>query len=109
MVERAIITSSDGRLRLDRMLPTSAPPSGSASAPPAAARRTDGEILTERRLRQLERDNMIAALERAGWRVGGAGGAAALLDVSPSTFKSRMKALEIRRPGEGEAASGMDP
>jgi transcriptional regulator with GAF, ATPase, and Fis domain len=56
------------------------------------------EILTERSLRQLERENMVAALERAGWRVAGADGAAAVLGVSPSTFKSRMKALEIRRP-----------
>ncbi|WP_279426337.1 sigma-54 interaction domain-containing protein [Anaeromyxobacter terrae] len=103
-VERAIITSSDGFLHLDRVLPTPALPFATASAGPVAARRVDGEILTARRLRQLERDNMIAALERAGWRVGGVRGAAALLDVSPSTFKSRMKALEIRRPVLGEAA-----
>jgi transcriptional regulator with GAF, ATPase, and Fis domain len=37
------------------------------------------------------------ALERAGWRVAGEGGAAALLGISPSTFKSRMKSLDIRR------------
>jgi formate hydrogenlyase transcriptional activator len=97
VLERAIITSPDGRLHLDRMLP--AAPSG-PSPSPVAPRRTEGEVLTEHRLRQLERDNMIAALERAGWRVGGAGGAAELLDMSPSTLKSRMKALAIRRPGE---------
>ncbi|WP_279324277.1 sigma-54 interaction domain-containing protein [Anaeromyxobacter soli] len=103
-VERAIITSSDGLLHLDRVLPTPALPFATVSVGPLAARRVDGEILTARRLRQLERENMIAALERAGWRVGGVAGAAALLDVSPSTFKSRMKALEISRPVLGEAA-----
>jgi transcriptional regulator of acetoin/glycerol metabolism len=55
------------------------------------------EILSEARLRQLERDNMVAALERAGGRVGGENGAAALVGISPSTFKSRMKALGIAR------------
>jgi transcriptional regulator with GAF, ATPase, and Fis domain len=104
VVERAIITSSDGQLHLDRWLSTAAFPYGGSSASRAGPRGGDGEILTERRLRQLERDNMIAALERAGWRVAGEGGAAALLDVSPSTFKSRMKALEIQRPAMVEAA-----
>jgi transcriptional regulator with GAF, ATPase, and Fis domain len=98
VVERAIITSPDGRLHLDRILP--AADDRPAPAPRPAAPGPDGEILTERRLRQLERDNLLAALERAGWRVGGAGGAAELLDVSPSTLKSRMKALELHRPGE---------
>jgi transcriptional regulator with GAF, ATPase, and Fis domain len=103
VIERAIITSPDGQLRLDRVLPAAAP-----QAAPAPARLGTwpprGEILTDQRLRQLERDNMIAALERSGWRVGGEAGAAALLDVSPSTLKSRMKALEIRRPAMGDAA-----
>jgi transcriptional regulator with GAF, ATPase, and Fis domain len=54
--------------------------------------------MDERRLRQIERDNMIAALEQTGWRVGGQGGAAELIGIRPSTFKSRMKALDIRRP-----------
>jgi DNA-binding NtrC family response regulator len=95
VVERAIITSTDGRLHLERMLPAGGAPA--APAPPAVAAPRQ-EILTERTLRQLERENMVAALERAGWRVAGADGAAAVLGVSPSTFKSRMKALDIRRP-----------
>ncbi len=92
VLERAAITSSDGRLHLERALP--APGARSpAGVPPLP----DREILSERRLRQLERDNMVAALARADWRVGGEGGAAMLLGVSPSTFKSRMKALGIQR------------
>ena len=93
VVERAIITSRSGRLDLERVLPASGP-SPQGGAPPA-----EGEILTERKLRQLERDNLVAALERAEWRISGEGGAADLLGLSPSTLKSRMKALEVRRPG----------
>jgi transcriptional regulator with GAF, ATPase, and Fis domain len=95
VIERAIITSTSGRLDLERALPAAGPPP--LRAAPAAP---GDEILTEQRLRRLERDNTVAALERAGWRVGGDDGAARLLGVSPSTLKSRMKALGIRRPGE---------
>ena len=91
VIERAIITSADGRLHLERALPARDP------APVAVPAAIPGEILSERRLRELERRNTIAALERCGWRVGGDGGAARLLGVSPSTLKSRMKALEIAR------------
>ena len=39
---------------------------------------------------------MLAALASAGWRGGVAAGAAQMLGVSPSTFKSRMKSLGIQ-------------
>jgi PAS domain S-box-containing protein len=90
VIERAIITSTDGRLHLARALPSVA----ARAAPPAVA---PGEILSETRLRDVERDNMRAALERAGWRVAGPGGAAELVGLRPSTFKSRMKVLGLRR------------
>jgi PAS domain S-box-containing protein len=93
VLERAIITSADGRLHLDRALPATEPP----ASPPGGEPRQGGEILSERGLRQLERDNMLAALARASWRVGGEGGAAHMLGVRPSTFKSWMKALGICR------------
>lgn len=41
---------------------------------------------------------MVAALERCGWRVGGADGAAELLGIRASTLKSRMQSLGIERP-----------
>jgi PAS domain S-box-containing protein len=93
VIERALITSGKGMLRLDGVLPEAAP--GTAPAPVPA---TPTAIMDERRLRQIERDNMIAALQQTGWRVAGENGAASLIGISPSTFKSRMKALEITRP-----------
>jgi transcriptional regulator with GAF, ATPase, and Fis domain len=92
IVERAIITSRAGRLDLERVLPASEP------SPRGGAPRT-GEILTEQQMRRVERDNIVAALEWCGWRISGDGGAAQLLGLSPSTLKSRMKALEVQRPG----------
>jgi transcriptional regulator with GAF, ATPase, and Fis domain len=92
VVERAIITSRTGRLDLERILPRS-------ERSPAGDAPRAGEVLTERQMRRVERENIVAALERSGWRIAGDGGAAAVLGVSPSTLKSRMKALEVRRPG----------
>jgi len=95
VIERALITSTGGSLGLEGALPES----GERPAPPAPPGRSGpDEILSDRRLRRIERENMIAALQRSEWRVSGAGGAAALLGISPSTFKSRMKALGIERP-----------
>ncbi len=101
VLERAIITSTDGRLHLSRALPAPAPAAG-----PSAGEPRQTEILSERAVRQLERDNMLAALARAGWRVGGAGGAAEILGVRPSTLKSRMRALDVWRGSDRAGGPG---
>ena len=49
-------------------------------------------------MEELERANLLQALEQAGWKVSGKDGAAALLGVKSSTLAYRMKALGIRRP-----------
>jgi transcriptional regulator with GAF, ATPase, and Fis domain len=59
-------------------------------SPPAGAR--DGT------LEQVERAHMMQVLERCGWRIRGAGGAAAQLGVKPTTLESRMKKLGLTRP-----------
>ena len=46
-----------------------------------------------------ERSHLRRALERCGWRIRGAGGAAAVLDMKPTTLESRMKKLGLARPG----------
>jgi len=100
VVERALITSAGGPLRFDRVLPE-ASPHGAVGIVPAAAESGESSaraILDEGKLREIERGNMVAALERTNWRVGGEKGAAQLIGISASTFKSRMKALDIKRP-----------
>jgi len=97
VVERALILSGDGPLSLDRVLPAAAGTSG--SSPTTAETAPSAEtILHEDDLRALERANMIRALEATGWRVGGDDGAAQRIGITPSTFKSRMKAFGIERP-----------
>ncbi|HWP60273.1 MAG TPA: sigma 54-interacting transcriptional regulator [Candidatus Acidoferrales bacterium] len=94
VIERAVITARHGHLNLDRALPETGRPSSSeeALAPPSKT-----AVRTARELEELERANLIAALEAAGWRVSGQGGAASLLGMKPSTLSSRMKALGIDR------------
>src|SRR5262249_2775782 len=71
LIERAVITSTDGRLGLARFLQA-----GSGVAASAAIDRTRGVIRTIRDLEQIERESIVAALEAAGGRVAGADGAA---------------------------------
>jgi PAS domain S-box-containing protein len=93
VVERAVITSTDGRLDLRRFVR----PSGAAAASPAEPLRPNG-FHTIADLERMERQSIVAALDAAGWRVAGAGGAADRLGSKPSTLRSRMKALGIERP-----------
>ncbi len=97
VIERSLITSGDAPLRFDHLLPM--PESATSYTFTAAAAPSSPEIMDEQRRREIERANMIAALEQKAWCVGGDNGAARLLGISPSTFKSRMKALGIKRPG----------
>jgi transcriptional regulator with GAF, ATPase, and Fis domain len=99
VIERAVILSPEPPLRLDLSLPNveAEPPLAPVVvAPPAPA--AAGTPLKDSELRAMERQNVIAALEKARWRVAGQGGAAELLGIRPSTLRDRMKALGIQRP-----------
>lgn len=96
VIERAVITSCNGHVNLNRALPDSPVETTVAAEPvrPQAEKR----ILRIRELQQLERENILAALESSGWRVAGKDGAAELLGMNPSTLNSRIRALKIERP-----------
>jgi transcriptional regulator with GAF, ATPase, and Fis domain len=94
VIERAVITSIDGKLNLDRALPD-------ALLAPAAGddlKTTYRGVRTAKELEQFEKENLVQALESTGWRIAGKDGAAQLLGLKPSTLTSRMKALGIERP-----------
>lgn len=85
VVERALITSQGRDLNFD--LPDEQRP---AAVPQQAS------LLTEAQMRQLERANMLKALQMSGGRLFGKGGAAQLLGVKPTTLASRLKRLDIQ-------------
>ncbi|MCO6046337.1 sigma 54-interacting transcriptional regulator [Aeoliella sp. ICT_H6.2] len=92
VMERAVILSRGGPLKVN----LEAAPSPPAS--PAAAK--DAELLTDAEIRDIERANLERALERAGGRVYGVGGAAELLGLKPTTLVSRLKARGVRYKGD---------
>jgi len=49
-------------------------------------------------LEAMERDYILKVLERTRWVIEGEQGAAAILDLNPSTLRSRMQKLNIRKP-----------
>jgi transcriptional regulator with GAF, ATPase, and Fis domain len=97
LIERALILAQRGPLRFD--LP---PAEGEARAPVTAegvnGGGSDVQILTDPELRQRERDNTLVALDKSGWRIHGAGGAAELLSINPSTLVSRIRKLGLKKP-----------
>lgn len=94
VIERAVILSKGGALQLD--LPSVGAASHSAPAP--SVDHEPSQILTENDMRELQKRNMQAALEKSGWKVSGPNGAAALLGVRPTTLADRIKAFELQKP-----------
>ncbi len=79
VIERALILSPGFTLQLEEPL--------AAAARPAADR-----------LDEIEREHILRVLARCGWRINGKGNAATILGLEPSTLRSRMQKLGIRRP-----------
>ena len=92
VIERALIRSRGGRLSID--LPGSVP----------KAKKTEGaterRLMTYQELRELERRNVLSVLEEVGWKISGPGGAAELLGINAATLNSRLRAMDIVRPGK---------
>ncbi len=88
-IERAIILSGEGPLRLDL---GSAGPSGRAAPWSPIPGSTEVPTLAEATRRSIE-----AALREAKGKLYGPGGAAELLDVHPSTLQAKMAKLGVQR------------
>jgi len=109
VVERAVVLSKGPLLELElRPLSsrqTNRPASGSQPAlsvatpvPAVPATPPRRPAVAEPADDELQRKQILAALERANWVIEGELGAARLLNVTPSTARSRMKRLGIVRP-----------
>jgi DNA-binding NtrC family response regulator len=96
VIERAVILAQGGALEFDL------PENGSN---PTSIERTDvnqpePRILTEPEIRRLERENIFAVLQKTGWKIKGANGAAELLGVKSTTLVARIKKMGLKRPLE---------
>ncbi len=91
VIERALILTGGRGMDL-RFLRSSAEPVEPGSASP---RDVETRIVTEEEWTRLRRQNIRLALEKAGGRIQGEGGAAALLGVRPSTLRSQLRAMGI--------------
>lgn len=95
VIERAVILSPGNVLRLDLSMPHLRVSDPEVREPP---QRSEGEILTEQEMRDLQKENLVAALKASNWRVSGRGGAAELLGIKPTTLADRIRSFGIRRP-----------
>jgi transcriptional regulator with GAF, ATPase, and Fis domain len=83
VIERAVINSSGPRLRLADDL---AGPARNQLAP------------SLKNMIETQTDHILRVLEQTNWRIDGAKGAALILDMNPSTLRSRMRKLGIKKP-----------
>lgn len=108
VIERAVILSRGGALRLDLSLPETGVVSPASVPAPAnnalagtGAGQASATFLTEAEMKEQQRSNLIAALNAANWRISGKGGAADRLGMRPTTLTDRIRALRIKRPAPG--------
>ncbi|MBK7869366.1 MAG: sigma 54-interacting transcriptional regulator [Saprospiraceae bacterium] len=93
IIERALIMSKDGKLELPPLFNSNQSNIEKLSS-------IVPKIYTVEELRILERQNILRALQLANWKVSGAQGAAALLDIPATTLNSKIKALGITKNDE---------
>jgi transcriptional regulator with GAF, ATPase, and Fis domain len=84
LIERSVIASSGTKLEL---------------AVPVDTESADVQLPEEdRTLEEMERLYILKVVEKTQWRIEGPRGAARILGLNPSTLRSRMQKLGIRRP-----------
>ncbi|MEM9076165.1 MAG: sigma 54-interacting transcriptional regulator [Bacteroidota bacterium] len=92
LIERAIIVSNQGHVNWQAIIPNTS--AASLKEEHKAATR----VLTSSELVELEKENILKALRQTHWKISGENGAAALLQIKPTTLTSKIKALGIARP-----------
>lgn len=109
VIERAILLSPGETLAL---APDFAPASGAivnrrenpqgqtrSKAESAVAAPTGANLTRSDSLEDVERRHIESVLAQTNWMIEGERGAAKILNLNPSTLRSRMKNLGIKRPG----------
>jgi len=81
VIERAVILARSSIVTVDLQSLTNVPPPSDPTA----------------NLAEMERRHILRVLDSTHWRIYGPYGAAAQLGLNPSTLRSRMKKLGLRR------------
>ena len=87
LIERAVILCQHDTLQVD--LPETAIHTGDSYHQPASA--------TRHNLNEVEKAHILQVLDSSRWRIRGAGGAAEVLGMKPTTLESKMARLGIKR------------
>ena len=95
VIERAAVISTGRLLQLPEEWAVSFEPLSGAEA--AEVSRAIDPPAREATLEELERSHILQVLQQTRWRVEGSKGAAAILGLNPSTLRSRMHKLGIKR------------
>ncbi|MFB9867170.1 sigma 54-interacting transcriptional regulator [Vreelandella sulfidaeris] len=97
IIERQVIVTQDRRVTFDDLLLGETPRSLERLYPLPHSQQPSPEaaLLTEQALSQQQRESAVIALTQAGGKVSGAGGAAELLGIKPTTLASRLAKWRI--------------
>ncbi len=92
LIERAIIVSVNGHVNWQSIIPRT------SASPSITSDEESSRVLTSKEFVELEKENILKALRQTNWKISGENGAAALLQLRPTTLTSKIKALGITRP-----------
>ncbi len=97
VIERGLILSGREELKFDIPQPRRGDVSLRLQESHSLLRGRD--VMPEGEMRRRERDNTLAALQQADWKIYGKGGAAERLNIKPTTLVARIKKMGIQKPG----------
>ena len=92
VIERAVIMSDAPELRLEEQIDAMPFDQVQEEVPNGIEKRESKGLV------EMEREHILAMLEEIGWKIEGRNGAAQVLGINPSTLRSRMKKLGIKKP-----------
>lgn len=95
VIERAIVVAQGTALEFD--LPATVSPPAFVTSSLLSPATPEREFLTEPEIQRRERENLCIVLNKTGWKIRGADGAAELLGVKPTTLISRIRKMGLRR------------
>ncbi|HWD18087.1 MAG TPA: sigma 54-interacting transcriptional regulator [Verrucomicrobiae bacterium] len=98
VIERAVVLSSGSALALTPDFEPAAASLPAAARPPGPEPVHSLAVAPEGSLEDVERRHIKAVLQRVNWMIEGEAGAAKTLGLNPSTLRSRLQKLGLKRP-----------